>query len=95
MPPGRSTMTMGMSGALPVWMRVTGFETFVLGAEAAREEGYRRRFLDEDELAREEVAEVDELLVGGDDGCWCVARRAGGWRRRSWLRVRRRGVRPS
>src|SRR5437667_98105 len=43
-------------------------EALVHRAEAAREERDRARLLDEEELAREEVLERDELRVGGDPG---------------------------
>ena len=44
------------------------FEAFIMGAEAAREEGDGVGFLDEDELAGKKVAEVDELGITFDDG---------------------------
>ena len=47
-------------------------------SEAAGEEGDRVRFLEEHELAREEVAERDELLVPGDDGVGVAARTGAG-----------------
>src|SRR5207244_12893314 len=43
-------------------------EALVHCAKAAREERDRARLLQEEELAREEVLERDELRVGGDPG---------------------------
>ena len=42
-------------------------EAFVLGAEAAGKEGDGVGFLDEEELAGEEVFQVHQLGVAGDD----------------------------
>ena len=44
-----------------------GLEELVEGAEAPRKQTDGVRLLDEDHLAREEVAEVDQLRVAGDD----------------------------
>ena len=56
------------------WVAASGldegedFEAFVVGAEAAGEEGDGVGFLDEDEFAAEEIAEVDEFFVAFDEG---------------------------
>ena len=67
MPPGTSSSTIGAGGALPGLHEREQLEALVERAEAAGQQHERVRLLDEGDLAGEEVAEVDELRVVGEE----------------------------
>ena len=66
-PPGTSSSTIGAGWALPGLDERQQLERLVEGAEASGEQDEPVGLLEERELAREEVPEVDELRVFGEE----------------------------